>query len=110
LTKPSDPFTFPRTGHVVKNRSVLAAMTNKQSHEDGSISDQEIKWLNRRAKGGFGIVTTAAANVSKDGQGWEGEIGLYHNRHIENLIKLVDSVHDHGSLIFAQLFHGGMSW
>ena len=108
LTKPSDPFTFPRTGHVVKNRSVLAGMTNKQSHEDGSISDQEIKWLNRRAKGGFGIVTTAAANVSKGGQGWEGEIGLYHNRHIENLIKLVDSVHDHGSLIFAQLFHGGM--
>ena len=106
--KPSDSFTFPRTRHIVKNRSVLAAMTNKQSHKDGSLSDQEIRWLNRRAKGGFGIVTTAAANVSKDGQGWEGELGLYHDRHVKNLVKLVNSVHKHGSLIFAQLFHGGM--
>ena len=76
IPKPDDSFTFPRTGHVQKS-SVLAAMTNKQSHKDGSISDQEIRWLNRRAEGGFGIVTTAAANVSEDGQGWEGEIGLY---------------------------------
>ena len=106
--KPSDPFTFARTGHVVRNRSVLAAMTNKQSHKDGSLSDQEIKWLNRRAKGGFGIVTTAAANISKDGQGWKGELGLYDDRYIDNLIKLVNSVHNHDSLIFAQLFHGGM--
>ena len=106
--KPSDPFTFSRTGITVKNRSVLAAMTNKQSHEDGSISDQEIRWLNRRAKGEFGIVTTAAANVSEDGQGWEGEIGLYHDRQIENLRKLVNSVHDNGGLLFGQLFHGGM--
>ena len=106
--KPSDPFTFARTGHVVRNRSVLAAMTNKQSHEDGSLSDQEIRWLNRRAKGGFGIVTTAAANISKDGQGWKGELGLYDDRYIDNLIKLVNSVHNHDSLIFAQLFHGGM--
>ena len=108
ISKPEDSFTFPRTGHVSRNRSVLAAMTNKQSHKDGSISDQEIRWLNRRAEGGFGIVTTAAANVSEDGQGWEGEIGLYHDRHIENFRKLVSLVHDNGGLIFAQLFHGGM--
>ena len=108
LANPWDSFTFPRTGHVVRNRAVLAAMTNKQSHEDGSISDQEIRWLNRRAKGEFGIVTTAAANVSEDGQGWEGEIGLYHDRQIENLRKLVNSVHDNGGLLFGQLFHGGM--
>ena len=56
ISKPEDSFTFPRTGHVSRNRSVLAAMTNKQSHKDGSISDQEIRWLNRRAEGGFGIV------------------------------------------------------
>ena len=108
ISKPEDSFTFPRTGHVSRNRSVLAAMTNKQSHKDGSISDQEIRWLNRRAEGGFGIVTTAAANVSEDGQGWEGEIGLYHDRHIEKFRKLVNLVHNSGGLIFAQLFHGGM--
>ena len=51
--KATDSFVFKRTGHLVKNRSVLAAMTNKQSHEDGTISDNEIKWLVRRASSEF---------------------------------------------------------
>ena len=63
-------------------------MTNKQSHENGIISDAEINWLVRRAKEGFGIITTAAANVSKDGQGWEGEIGVYSDIHISRLKSL----------------------
>ena len=40
--KAADSFIFKRTGHKVRNRSVLAAMTNKQSHKDGTISDHEI--------------------------------------------------------------------
>ena len=67
----SQKFIFQRTGHIVRNRTVLAAMTNKQSHDNGILSDNEIKWLTRRAKGGFGITTTAATHVSQDGQGWE---------------------------------------
>ena len=105
---PSDSFIFTRTGHRIRNRTVLAAMTNKQSHSDGTLSEAEIKWLTRRAKGGFGIITTAAAHVSKDGQGWDGELGLFDDMHIDKLTTLTDSIHIHGSLSFAQLFHGGM--
>ena len=105
---PSDSFIFNRTGHKIRNRAVLAAMTNKQSHSDGTLSNSEMKWLTRRAKGGFGIITTAAAHISKDGQGWNGELGLFDDMHIDNLTKLTDSIHSHGSLSFAQLFHGGM--
>jgi len=105
---PSDSFIFDRTGHSTRNRVVLAAMTNKQSHSDGTLSDNEIRWLTRRAKGCFGIITTAAAHVSKDGQGWDGELGLFDDMHIDKLTTLTDSIHTHGSLIFAQLFHGGM--
>ena len=94
--------------HRIRNRAMLAAMTNKQSHSDGSLSDAEIKWLTRRAKGGFGIITTAAAHVSKDGQGWDGELGLFDDKHIDKLTTLTDSIHTYGSLSFAQLFHGGM--
>ena len=84
---PSDSFIFNRTGHKIRNRAVLAAMTNKQSHSDGTLSDSEMKWLTRRAKGGFGIITTAAAHISKDGQGWNGELGLFDDMHIDNLTK-----------------------
>ena len=67
----ADPVTtewsIPGTSISVRNRTVLAAMTNKQSHEDGTLSDEEISWLLRRAAGGFGIVTTAASHVHPSG-------------------------------------------
>ena len=68
MNSPSDPFVFHRSGNIAKNRIVLAAMTNKQSHEDGTLSNEEVDWLVHRAKGGFGIITTAATHVSQDGQ------------------------------------------
>lgn len=104
---PTSSFIFERTGHKVKNRSVLAAMTNKQSFKNGNISSTELKWLIRRAKGGFGIITTAAIHVSKSGQGWDGEIGLFSDKNIDGLKNLNFQIKGYGSLIFAQLFHGG---
>ena len=106
--EPNSSYIFPRTKKKIKNRSVLAAMTNKQSHSNGVISDQEIKWLSRRAKDGFGIITTAATHVSKTGQGWEGEFGVFDDIFIHRLKLLTKSIHNYGSLIFAQLFHAGM--
>jgi 2,4-dienoyl-CoA reductase-like NADH-dependent reductase (Old Yellow Enzyme family) len=43
-------------------------MTNKQSEEDGTLSDDEINWLLGRAEGGFGIITTAASHVHPSGK------------------------------------------
>ena len=108
MHKLHESYFFKRTGKVVRNRTLLAAMTNKQSHKNGVLSNEEIKWLSRRAKGGFGIITTAAANVSQDGKAWEGELGIFNDNHIDNLNILTDSIHSHDSLVFTQLFHGGM--
>jgi 2,4-dienoyl-CoA reductase-like NADH-dependent reductase (Old Yellow Enzyme family) len=107
MNTPSDPFKFQRTGKITRNRTVLAAMTNKQSHEDGTLSDAEINWLVHRAKGGFGIITTAATHVSKDGQSWDGEFGVFDDLHLEQLNKLTNLIRKEGSLSLAQLFHGG---
>ena len=107
-SKPYEPYVFSRTKKKIRNRSVLAAMTNKQSHRDGTLSDEEINWLTRRAKDGFGIITTAATHVSKNGQGWDGEFGVYEDSFINRLKVLTDSIHEQDSLVFAQLFHGGM--
>ncbi len=105
---PSEEFVFQKRGNKSKNRSLLAAMTNKQSHEDGTLSDEEITWLTRRAKDGFGIVTTAASHVSELGKGWIGEMGVWSDNHIEGLTKLASSLKQHGSLNLVQIFHGGM--
>ena len=106
-SEPHLSYTFPRTKKKIKNRSVLAAMTNKQSHDDGMISNQEIKWLSRRAKDGFSIITTAATHVSKYGQGWEGEFGVFDDRFIDRLALLAKNVHKYDSLILLNYFMEG---
>ena len=95
-------------GFNAKNRTLLAAMTNKQSNSDGTLSDEEINWLVRRGKGGFGITTTAAANVTKQGQGWEGEMGVWSDNQIPGLTKLATTLNQTGTISLVQLFHGGM--
>ena len=95
-------------GFTSKNRTLLAAMTNKQSNHDGTLSDEEIKWLVRRGQGGFGITTTAAANVTKEGQGWEGEMGVWSDKHIPGLTKLATKLNQTDTISLVQLFHGGM--
>ena len=50
----NDKITFA-SGLQMKNRFMLAPLTNTQSHEDGVLSDDEFHWLTKRAEGGFGI-------------------------------------------------------
>lgn len=107
LMRVTDSLNLGR-GHVMKNRSLLAAMTNKQSNLDGTLSDEEINWLVRRAIGGFGITTTAAANVTEKGRGWSGEMGVWSDHHLPGLTKMAERLNETGTISLVQLFHGGM--
>lgn len=100
-------FSLPR-GPLVRNRMVVAAMTNLQSEEDGRLHDRELTWLNARAQGGFGVVTTCAAHVSLDGQGWPGELGVYDDAMLPGLTRLAQTLKGNGAMVWAQLFHGGV--
>ena len=104
MTGPNDVFRFPRRDFEVRNRAIVAAMTNKQSHEDGSLSDAEIEWLRRRAEGGFGIVTTAASHVVREGQGWVGEMGVWGDHQLPGLQRMATGIQAHGALSLAQIF------
>ncbi len=108
MAAPNDAFVLPRTGRLLRNRSVLAAMTNKQSNLDGTLSAEEIHWLTRRAEGGFGIVTTAAANVTETSRGWDGEMGVWGDHQIPGLTAMANQISQHGAIGLVQLFHGGM--
>jgi len=101
------PFTFKLSGRQMPNRIALAPMTNMQSHEDGTLSDDEYNWLIRRAAEGFGMIITCASHVAKDGQGWKGELGVYDDRHVPGLTRLATGIHAYGSLAVLQIFHGG---
>ena len=54
-----DEIKFP-CGLSMKNRFMLAPLTNTQSHEDGVLSDDEFNWLTMRARGGFGLTMSVS--------------------------------------------------
>ncbi|MCI4648041.1 NADH:flavin oxidoreductase [Phaeodactylibacter sp.] len=103
----STPLTFP-CGKTMKNRFMLAPMTNKQSQDDGTLSDDEYHWLTMRAKGQFGLVMTCASNVQFNGKCWSGQLGIYDDKHLEGHQRLAAGIQAHGSLAVVQLHHGGM--
>ena len=102
-----DPFEF-RNGVRVRNRVWLAPLTNMQSAADGSLSDDELHFLELRALGGFGVIETCASHVARDGQGWPGELGIFEDRLLPGLERLAKTLTRAGALSFVQLFHGGL--
>ncbi|HEY0254340.1 MAG TPA: NADH:flavin oxidoreductase, partial [Kofleriaceae bacterium] len=101
------PLTLP-SGLVIPNRVAVAAMTNKQSHEDGTLGDDELHFLERRAAGGFGLTCTCAAYVAQDGKAWDGELGVDRDEDLPGLTRLAAAIKKHQSVAMVQLFHGGV--
>ena len=107
MSKLHIPLKFQRSGKTAANRIALAAMTNQQSHDDGSLSEAELAWLIKRGEGGFGIVTTCAAHVHPRGKGWKGALGVDHEGLLPGLQRLATGLRKTGALSMVQLFHGG---
>ncbi len=101
------PLTFTR-GPAMQNRFMLAPLTNLQSHVDGTLSDDEFKWLTMRAQGGFGLTMTCAAHVQAVGQGFPGQLGVFSDSHLPGLTRLATAIKAAGSVAVVQLHHAGM--
>ncbi|MDB5430466.1 MAG: NADH:flavin oxidoreductase [Caulobacter sp.] len=106
MTSLFDPMTLTH-GPAMKNRFMLAPLTNLQSHPDGRMSEDEFNWLTRRAQGGFGLTMTCAAHVQAVGQGFPGQMGVFSDDHLEGLTRLATAIKAAGSLASVQLHHAG---
>jgi len=95
-------------GPALRNRFVLAPLTNCQSHADGSLSEDEFRWLTMRAQGGFALTMTCAAHVQAAGQGFPGQLGVYSDALLPGLTRLASTIKAAGSLGIVQLHHAGM--
>ncbi|MGE3142935.1 MAG: NADH:flavin oxidoreductase [Hyphomonadaceae bacterium] len=107
MTDLFSPLTFAH-GPALKNRFVLAPLTNLQSNEDGSISEAEHAWLVKRALGGFGLTMTCAAQVQPAGRGFPGQLGAFSDDHLPGLARLAAAIKSEGSVAVMQLHHAGM--
>lgn len=107
MTDYNAPLAFGH-GKPMANRFMLAPLTNLQSHADGTLSDDEITWLAKRAEGGFGLVMTAAAHVQQQGQGFPGQLGIWSDDHLPGLTRLAKLLRAQGALSAVQLHHAGI--
>ena len=62
--------TLPN-GVELKNRFVLAPLTHISSNDDGTISDVEIPYIEKRSKD-VGLAINAASNVNDIGKAFPG--------------------------------------
>lgn len=107
MTDLLSPLCFTR-GPEMKNRFMLAPLTNQQSHTDGTLSDEEYTWLTKRAEGGFGLTMTCAAHVQAIGQGFPGQLGVFGDQHLPGLKRLAENIKSHNSIAICQIHHAGI--
>ena len=100
-----EPFDF-RSGVQLKNRVVMAPMTNFASHQDGTVSDVEVSYYDRRSNG-VGMVITACTYVTPNGKGFHGEFAADRDEMIPSLRRLADTIKSRGAKAILQIFHGG---
>ncbi|MFN7400156.1 MAG: NADH:flavin oxidoreductase [Sandaracinobacter sp.] len=106
MTRIAGPLPL-RRGPALANRLMLAPLTNQQSHADGTLSDDEFRWLTMRAQGGFALTMTCAAHVQKGGQAFSGQLGIWSDAHVPGLTRLSAAIRAAGSVSTVQLHHGG---
>lgn len=100
-----DSFELPN-GVKLKNRVVMAPMTNYSSNADGTVSDTEVAYYIRRSKG-VSMVITACTYVTANGQGFPGEFAGHKDEMIPSLQRLATSIKSEGAKAILQIFHGG---
>ncbi|MCM3601836.1 NADH-dependent flavin oxidoreductase [Robertmurraya korlensis] len=99
------PFRFS-SGITLKNRMVMAPMTNFSSNQDGTVTDAEVSYYARRSAG-VSMVITACTYVTANGKGFHGEFGGDRDEMIPSLRRIAEAIKQQGAKAILQIFHGG---
>ncbi|MFC0448538.1 FAD-dependent oxidoreductase [Rhodococcus jostii] len=103
------PFAAPLDlgGLRLRNRFVSAPMERNYCDVDGTMTDDYIAYLERRAAGGAALVFTEASYVRADGKGRIRQMGVDVDERIPGIAKMAAAIHAHGALVGVELNHGG---
>ncbi|TCP96009.1 2,4-dienoyl-CoA reductase-like NADH-dependent reductase (Old Yellow Enzyme family) [Cricetibacter osteomyelitidis] len=99
------PFTL-NNGVEIKNRLVVAPMTHLGSNDDGTLGEQERRFIGNRAND-FGIFITAATLVQEDGKAFYGQPEAIHASQLASLKETADIIKAQGAKAVLQIHHGG---
>src|ERR1700675_406730 len=85
----------------------MPPMTTRTADAEGFVTDDSIAYYMARVRGGTGLITVEMASPEKAGRHRRREVGIYDDRFIPGLTRLVDEIHRGGAKASIQLGHGG---
>jgi 2,4-dienoyl-CoA reductase-like NADH-dependent reductase (Old Yellow Enzyme family)/thioredoxin reductase len=91
----------------VKNRIIMTGMSGHMAPPDGSVTEREVAFYERRARGGAGYIVVGAAYVDVSGRFGHDQLGIYSDELIPGLRSLATALKRHGALASIQLHHAG---
>ena len=91
----------------IPNRIVMPPMGTNLGNPDGTVSEANLAYMKRRARGGAGVIITEISAIHPSGMALPSELGSYDDRFIPGLKMLADVIHSHGSKAVLQLHHTG---
>src|ERR1700727_3174140 len=88
---------FAIRGVTLKNRIVVSSMC-QYSSVDGMADEWHVVHLGSRAVGGAGLILVEATAVTADGRITPGDMGIWDDRHIEPLARIVNFLERAGAV------------
>lgn len=94
-------------GKVIKNRLVVPPMVTDYCTPDGKATERYIRYHEEKAKGGWGLIITEDYGIDPRGRGFKATAGLWNDEQIPSHREFVDRIHQHGTVLLAQIYHCG---
>lgn len=91
---------------ALKNRVFMSALTRNRTSPGAIPNAANIEYYRQRAKGGAGLIITEGILVTRQGTEWPYAPGLWSKEQVEGWKKVNDAIHEEGSAVFAQIWHG----
>jgi N-ethylmaleimide reductase len=95
---------YDLAGLTLSNRFVIAPMTRSRAPDD--IATEQIA-LHYTQRGTAGLIVSEGTPISREGQGYLFNPGIFTQAQIDGWKRVTDSVHSVGGAMFAQLWHVG---
>lgn len=91
----------------VKNRLVVPAMSTLTATPDGACTEQFVKYIERKAQGGWGLIITEYYGVAPHVGFFPRMLGIWNDELVENHKQVAEAAHRGGAKIAAQISHSG---
>lgn len=91
----------------LRNRTVMSAMSRSSADAERCPTEAMVRYYERRAQGGAGLILTEGTIIDRSGDGWADAPYIANDQQAQAWHPVVDAVHAAGGTIACQLWHMG---